>query len=425
METSEPSSLGFTAIDFETGNASRASACAVGLAKVRDGVVVDTASWLIKPPPGLDDFAPRNIAIHGITPEMVAGAPTWEGVFPEVMSFLGGDDLLAHNAPFDRSVFRQVCSVFDLDVPETTWYDTLPIARRLLTLGSYSLPFVAQALELEDLTHHEALADAVQAARIAIALSQRAGVESLADLTFPMGDSSGQTRSSRSLGGGDGTRAAGDFTSLTSTDVLAGESIVFTGALKLHKREEAQALVDHFGGICQGSVTKKTTILVSEDLDPRTFRPGTTLSRKLEKAMSLAEQGQRIEIWSEEDLHERLSVGREELEAATRAQRVAARSSWLPSHVVDQAREQIETDLEYSAWLRAALRHPKGRPSQDALCLRCEGEFGAEVYWMFLERWVCSGECNDALKRAAKKAWSEAGITRPSVPAYMEAYARR
>src|SRR5699024_8584907 len=96
------------------------------------------------------------ISIHGITPESVRDAPAWDRVFPEVMGFIGGDDLLAHNAPFDRSVLQQVCAVFDIDAPAAAWYDTLPIARRLLTLGSYSLPFVARALNLDDLTHHEA-----------------------------------------------------------------------------------------------------------------------------------------------------------------------------------------------------------------------------------------------------------------------------
>ncbi|MGO1684833.1 MAG: exonuclease domain-containing protein [Brachybacterium sp.] len=424
METLQPASLGFTAIDFETANASRASACAVGLAKVRDGVVVDTASWLIAPPPGLEDFAPRNVAIHGISPEMVADAPTWGRVFPEVMSFVGSDDLVAHNAPFDRSVFQQVCSVFDLDGPDAGWYDTLPIARRLLTLGSYSLPFVARALDLEDLTHHEALADAVQAARIAVALSRRAGAGSLGALASPLGYTAAGARSPRFLAAGDGSRAEGDFSSLAATDVLAGQSVVFTGKLTLHTREEAHALVEYFGGVCQASVTKKTTILVSGDLDPRTFRPGATLSRKLQKAMDLAETGQRIEIWTEQDLHERIAVGREELEAATRAQRAASRSGWLPDYVVEQGRAQVESDLEYSAWLRAALRHPEGRPAPDALCVRCGGEFGETVFWMFLERRVCSGECNDALKRAAKRAWSAAGIARPAAPTYAASYGR-
>ena len=68
METTHRSSLDFTAIDFETANPARGSACAVGVAKVRDGAVIDSASWLIKPPQGRDDFHRMNVGIHGITP---------------------------------------------------------------------------------------------------------------------------------------------------------------------------------------------------------------------------------------------------------------------------------------------------------------------------------------------------------------------
>lgn len=70
--------LNETATDFETANSVHASACAVGLAKIRDGGIVETASWLIAPPEGLDHFASRNVAIHGITAKAVAGAPSWE-----------------------------------------------------------------------------------------------------------------------------------------------------------------------------------------------------------------------------------------------------------------------------------------------------------------------------------------------------------
>ena len=41
--------LDFTAIDFETANNSAASACSVGLVKVRDGEVVDRFAPTVKP----------------------------------------------------------------------------------------------------------------------------------------------------------------------------------------------------------------------------------------------------------------------------------------------------------------------------------------------------------------------------------------
>jgi DNA polymerase-3 subunit epsilon len=215
-------------------------------------------------------------------------------------------------------VIQQVSSVYDLDWPTKLWFDTLPLARALLTLGSYSLPFVARALDLPELDHHEASADALQAARILLALSAKAGVTALADLPAgapgyrPVPEGGTATPASR---------APGDFSGLTATDVLAGESVVFTGKLLLSTRAEAQALVEHFGGTAQGSVTRTTTILVAGELDPRSLRPGVQLSRKLETAMDLAEKGQPIEVWTEDDFHQHLDVGRDQLEAATREQR--------------------------------------------------------------------------------------------------------
>ena len=48
----------FVAIDFETANGFRGSACAVGLVRVRDGAVVDTYASLLQPPAGFDHFDP-------------------------------------------------------------------------------------------------------------------------------------------------------------------------------------------------------------------------------------------------------------------------------------------------------------------------------------------------------------------------------
>ena len=42
--------------------------------RVRDGRVVDRASWFIRPPFGHDVFQEWNVRIHGIRPEDVAGA---------------------------------------------------------------------------------------------------------------------------------------------------------------------------------------------------------------------------------------------------------------------------------------------------------------------------------------------------------------
>ena len=99
-------SLDFVALDFETANSSRASACSIGLVKVQFGQIVAKKSILFKPPVGFDEFNGWNIAIHGITPAMVADRPRFEAVWPEISSFIGDQIVVAHNASFDISVLR-------------------------------------------------------------------------------------------------------------------------------------------------------------------------------------------------------------------------------------------------------------------------------------------------------------------------------
>lgn len=56
--------MDFTAIDFETANASRASICAVGLVRVENGEAVEQFHRLVNPQCSFNFY---NTAVHGIT----------------------------------------------------------------------------------------------------------------------------------------------------------------------------------------------------------------------------------------------------------------------------------------------------------------------------------------------------------------------
>jgi len=60
------------AIDFETANEQRGSACSVGLAWIEDGQVTRVEERLIRPRDMR--FSGMNIAIHGIRPDTTLGA---------------------------------------------------------------------------------------------------------------------------------------------------------------------------------------------------------------------------------------------------------------------------------------------------------------------------------------------------------------
>lgn len=178
--------LNFTAIDFETANSSGASACSVGMVKVRDGVVVDSDYWLIQPPPGHDAFSEWNTRIHGITAADVVGAATWSEQLPQLVAFVGDDYLVAHNASFDLGVIKTASLVTGQPVPDFRYVCSLQVARRTYHLESYRLPVAAMAAGFEDFSHHNALADAEACAAIMIHAAKRhevASIEQLAHVT--------------------------------------------------------------------------------------------------------------------------------------------------------------------------------------------------------------------------------------------------
>lgn len=174
--------LDFTAIDFETANSSNASACAVGLVRVRDGIVVDQTGWLIRPPSGHDRFFDLNVRIHGIREEDVVGAPTWTAQLAPLADFIGGDVLVAHNAGFDMAVIKRACEATGDDCPSYRYACSLQVARKVYQLESYRLPFVAAEAGFAEFAHHNATADALACAHVMIDAARRLAADDIDSL---------------------------------------------------------------------------------------------------------------------------------------------------------------------------------------------------------------------------------------------------
>ncbi|GAA5028908.1 3'-5' exonuclease [Microbacterium fluvii] len=174
--------LDFTAIDFETANSSNASACAVGLARVRGGQVVATAGWLIRPPAGHDRFFELNTRIHGIRAEDVVGAKGWSDQLDDLAAFAGADVLVAHNAGFDMTVIRRACEATGDAHPPYRYVCSLQVARKTYDLASYRLPLAAEAAGFTGFAHHDASADALACAHIMIDAARRTGAADIVEL---------------------------------------------------------------------------------------------------------------------------------------------------------------------------------------------------------------------------------------------------
>ncbi|MFF2017449.1 3'-5' exonuclease [Paenibacillus sp. NPDC058177] len=162
--------MDFTAIDFETANASRSSACALGLVEVRGGLITAEHSWLIDPQQRFDGW---NIAIHGITPSMVAGQPTFSELWPTLEPLLQGQIIVAHNASFDMSVLRYCLDGAYLDYPVFQYLCTYVLGKKMLgDLPSHKLNVISDHFDIP-LKHHDALDDARAAASILLKLMER------------------------------------------------------------------------------------------------------------------------------------------------------------------------------------------------------------------------------------------------------------
>ena len=156
----------FLAIDFETANYSRDSACSVGLVMVEDGKIVKKESFLIKPPSNWFVFT----YIHGITYGDVADQPhfgeLWETKIRKY--FRGVKFIAAHNASFDRGVLYACCERYSITPPKQPFECSMQLARGYFGCKPANLPAVCQQLKIPFDHHHDALSDSVASAKIII-----------------------------------------------------------------------------------------------------------------------------------------------------------------------------------------------------------------------------------------------------------------
>ncbi len=159
--------MNFVAIDFETANASRDSACSLGMVKVMDNKIVEEWYELIKPPSMHFDY--RNILIHGIKPEDVINEKNFGEHWSSILAFISDNPVIAHNAAFDFSVLRYCLDTYELPYPEFNYFCTVIAAKVTWPeLDRHDLHTVSSKLGFK-FKHHNALEDARACANVLIA----------------------------------------------------------------------------------------------------------------------------------------------------------------------------------------------------------------------------------------------------------------
>ena len=125
--------------------------------KIRNGKVIDRLVSFVDPGRALSAQE-----VHGITESMLVGAPTSAEFLPQMIDFVAGGVLVAHNASFDIKFLSYELSLAGRRLrEETPVLDTIKMARLFLPhLTSYRLGYIACSLGIPAATAHRALADA-------------------------------------------------------------------------------------------------------------------------------------------------------------------------------------------------------------------------------------------------------------------------
>ncbi len=172
--------MDFVAIDFETATSKWTSVCSMGICAIENNKVKEVKEILIKPVPF--EFNEYNIAIHGITPEMVYTKPTFDKYWKEIKPYLDGKLVVAHNASFDVGALTKTLDLFEIAFPEFEYLCTVKLSQEAYPeLPSHKLNCLGDTLGI-DFSHHTACDDAYACAMVLVHILEDFGIDSKEEL---------------------------------------------------------------------------------------------------------------------------------------------------------------------------------------------------------------------------------------------------
>lgn len=163
--TAKLTELPFCAIDLETTGINPLLHRIVEVAIIRFNLVSGEESFssLVNPGVRMPEDA---FGIHGISDEMVRGAPAVGDILDEIEGFIGGSILIAHCASFDLSFLGSAFRRSGRVVPPMVGVDTVRMSRRAYRgLPNYRLETLCGYLGI-DILHHRAYPDALACMRL-------------------------------------------------------------------------------------------------------------------------------------------------------------------------------------------------------------------------------------------------------------------
>jgi len=171
----------FAVVDIETTGSTPQSAGITEIAIVIHNGVEVTGKYvtLINPRHKIPPFI---VNMTGISDEMVAGAPLFEDVAPQIYNLLNGRVFVAHNVSFDYSFVHYLLgrSGFQWSAPKLC---TIKLSRRVFPgLEKYGLGSLTRDLGIKIEGRHRAWGDAAATAQVLTMAIEKEGMQPIHNL---------------------------------------------------------------------------------------------------------------------------------------------------------------------------------------------------------------------------------------------------
>ena len=281
----------YTVLDLETPNRRGDSLCQIAWLQVEEGRVVEERVSLVDPQAPFEEFC---IAVHGLTPQDVAGQPTLAQLWPSLESLFRGQIVVGHNVTFDLAVLIRSLALLGIALGPIPYLCTYRLAKRLLPhwprskddpQGGYGLKALCKKYGIAMRRHHDALSDVWACQELLQALLKEGELvrDDLHQMRSPQGK------------GGEGLPplyALGD----------PQASYCLSGKFAWGKKGRVADLIRATGGVVRPQVSSEIDYLVCGQ-----SAAGRAPSAKVKRAQALAAAGYPWQIISEGELLEVLA----------------------------------------------------------------------------------------------------------------------
>lgn len=251
----------------------------VGILKIVNNEIVDQFGSLVNPERHIPSSAS---AVNGIYDEDVFDAPKYEEIAYRVVELLKDQIVIGHNVTFDLKFINALYYYTGL-TGSVKYIDTLSYSRFVFPdRKDHKLQSLAADFSLNPTGQHRALADA-ETTKDLFELCRSTILEREAAKKAERKQRAAEEKALRA--------------EKYSASPLYNTNFVFTGVFKNDRRDMYLTLT-HLGANVREEVNRNTDYLVAGNLENL---PDWAKERKYNVAMSLAEQGKKVKIVSEED----------------------------------------------------------------------------------------------------------------------------